>query len=240
MLQRRQNDHAFAQEKFHLLTRHPETALLGMSALLALSLQNHSPLVTWNLYEQWPHDLKLSTFFIKKIIDVALELHKFDEARYLLAQLKKQKSMSSLEIHHHESKIALKYSYYARNVLKNNEAAYVSAQEAYNADPTVDASYNIISYLIEYDKLRKAKEIIRNLWQQQPSLSILPYLAAIEPEYTSIVSQYALLKKWSEQTSDQTEKFLTLALLALKAGLWGECQTWLENIFPIILKQLKQ
>ena len=227
---RRQGYHSLAQEKFYALTRIPESSTLGMSAALTLVLQDQPPLVAWSLYDQLPKDFKLSSTVMKRMIETALLLSKFDEASHLLTSLKKHKTISTVEVHYYTAKIALARSEYSRDTLKNIDAAYVSAQEAYDSDPTPEAGYNILPYLIENGKTRKARETLRTIWQQQPSLKILPYLVQIDDGYTTPLAQYGLLKEWSESTSDQTAKFTTLAQLALNAGLWGESYTWLERI----------
>jgi HemY protein len=111
----------------------------------------------------------------------------------------------------------------------NDDAAYISAQEAYDLEPSLKTALQLMPFLLQRQKNRKAKDILRGIWEVQPSIEITPFLKQLE-ENSSELNIYTVLKDWSLDMPDHPERSLILAECALKANLWGEARAHLNRI----------
>jgi HemY protein len=218
-----------AQEKFRSLAHTTSYEKLGLVAALKLALADHQSALAWSLYEQLPSDFSLSAEIQQELIDAALSLEKFEEALQLVDELKYQGGLSPLALRALRGKIALVRSTHLQNSHHNDDGAYITAQEAWDLDPSPPTAWHLVPFLLQRGRLRKAKEILAHLWETNPSLHIIPYVGQLESD-NSPLRIYSTLKAWSAGVPDRPQRNVVLAHCALQAHLWGEARSWLNHI----------
>jgi HemY protein len=222
-------DAAEAAARFRALLDDPHAGFLGVRGLLSAAAQTGDRAALPGLIGE-AHRLKPeSPWAAQAQFKLAVEDHRFEEARAVLQTAKAGGGMESGEAQRLEAAVAVEQA--KRAAAAGDSAGFARfAREAQRFSPGfVPAIVVYADSLLAQGKRRRAVRLLEKAWVQSPHPDLVrPFLAAA-PEPGDL-GRAAWSARLLALTPHNPEAQLAQAEAALKAGLWGEAKRLLQPL----------